>query len=376
MAAISTFGSALKTFSPERSFPTLRGHPPAIELGDELNIPPQLERPESGVELILPPEYRYIYVAAPLAYYLGATMVPGDRPLLRTTTGFEYPLDEPHDFDTQVERILKQVFVLDCVTRTEGYYPVALAERDALEPKLDIDFEHLYEQPLAEQIEQYLQIPYETIESQIPEWQLTSHVTLTPDSVEMLPYLVDDLAIIRSPQAETIPQSAVETIAVEDFFRDDEFTRGAEAQSSETVADSFVQPEATTSTCQAWVGDDTPVGANKIVPAAFKNRLDRSPSSGDISITVVCNDTAMDAERDAIDEIYGSRDELPFNIQIHYSLSTTALEDVLSTPTDFFHYIGHIDDGGFRCTDGTLDAGTLESVQVDAFFLNACQSYT
>jgi hypothetical protein len=39
MMAILTFRSALKTTSPERSFPTLRGHPPAIELNDRLEIP-------------------------------------------------------------------------------------------------------------------------------------------------------------------------------------------------------------------------------------------------------------------------------------------------------------------------------------------------
>ena len=35
MAAVSTFGSALKTTSSERSYPTLRGHPPTVELGED-----------------------------------------------------------------------------------------------------------------------------------------------------------------------------------------------------------------------------------------------------------------------------------------------------------------------------------------------------
>ncbi|MGA9401687.1 MAG: hypothetical protein WBV42_12570, partial [Haladaptatus sp.] len=39
MRAISLFGSALKTLSPERSYPTLRGHPPLIEYGEEFSAP-------------------------------------------------------------------------------------------------------------------------------------------------------------------------------------------------------------------------------------------------------------------------------------------------------------------------------------------------
>ena len=36
--ALSTLSSALKTTSVERSYPTLRGHPPALELGDALDV--------------------------------------------------------------------------------------------------------------------------------------------------------------------------------------------------------------------------------------------------------------------------------------------------------------------------------------------------
>ena len=77
MAAVSTFGSALKTASPERAYPTLRGHPPAIELGDELSIPDGLTFPDTDVTIVLPAELKSIYPAAPLAYYLGAKLVAG-----------------------------------------------------------------------------------------------------------------------------------------------------------------------------------------------------------------------------------------------------------------------------------------------------------
>ena len=39
MEAVSLFGNAVKTWSAERTFPTLRGHPPLIELDSEPNLP-------------------------------------------------------------------------------------------------------------------------------------------------------------------------------------------------------------------------------------------------------------------------------------------------------------------------------------------------
>ncbi len=39
MRALSTFGSALKMTTPDRAHPTLRGHPPLVELGDEFHVP-------------------------------------------------------------------------------------------------------------------------------------------------------------------------------------------------------------------------------------------------------------------------------------------------------------------------------------------------
>ena len=61
MGAVSLLGSALQTTSPERSFPTLRGHPPLIEPGEEFRVPDRVEPVDSGVRIVVPPEYRYLY---------------------------------------------------------------------------------------------------------------------------------------------------------------------------------------------------------------------------------------------------------------------------------------------------------------------------
>ncbi|WP_256684541.1 hypothetical protein [Halococcus qingdaonensis] len=369
MEAISTLGSALKTTTPERSYPTLRGHPPTIELADSLELA-GLEPPETGVTIEVPPEYESIYVAAPLSYYLGATIEPGIEPLLRTDRGFEQSLAGPQGFERTVARTLKQAFFMDCLTRTEGLYPVDLHERRVLEGKLGLDFPTLYEQPLAAQLETYLSIPYRTIAEHVPTWKLTANVAATADSIEHLSFVVADLAVVRSLTPATGPgemASAVERAT-------DEGGQFLDEPADIDIEEPFVRPEPADSLEQTWIGEGTPLGASKASLAAYHNRLERTPAEGDIEITVVCNDAAMADER-AVEASYGERADLPFDVTVAHDLTTDELADVLAARTDFLHYIGHVDDEGFACADGRLDARQLDSVGVDAFLLNACQSY-
>lgn len=138
MAAVSTFGSALKTTSPERSFPLNRGHPPQVEIGDRLDTDGVTE-PDTGVRIEVPPAFDAIYPVSTLAYYLGARVVPGGHPRLVTGEGFEYTFDYPDGFEPDVERVLKQVFLLDCVTRTEGKHGIEMHERNVLDERLDFN---------------------------------------------------------------------------------------------------------------------------------------------------------------------------------------------------------------------------------------------
>lgn len=377
LTAISAFGSALKTTSPERSYPTLRGHPPTIERGDRLDVPESLAPPETGVRIELPPEYRYAYVAAPLAYYLGTGLEPGDRARIVTDSGYVHPLGEGDAFERRVERSLKRAFFLDCVTRTEGLYPVDLHERRAIEDAVGLDFAVLYDRSLSSRLEAYLEVPHETVEPHVPDWKLTSHVAPTPESVETLPFLVNDLAVIRTPEGRRAAgdRAGTET-AVEGFLRGPDRTVGASAPSRPSASSpGYVEPETTDSLEQAWVGEETPMGASKATPEAYHNRLKRERSSGDIGIAVVCNDPTMDQERELVNSTYGSREELPFEVRIERDLTTAELAGVLETDLDFVHYIGHIDAGGFECSDGRLNAGTVEDIGIDAFLLNGCRSY-
>ena len=374
MAAVSTFGSALKTTSPERSFPSLRGHPPAVELGDRLDVPDSVESPETGISLELPPTRGAVYAAAPLAYYLGADVVAGPEPRLVTDTGFEYSLSSPKSFEENVERTLKRLFVLDCVTRTEGLYEIDLRARNDVEQYVDLDWGRLYERPLAEQVATYLEVPYALVEDVVPEWRLTVHVETTDETVEQLPFVVDDLAVVRT--ADTPDTAQPEAGSTAALTRNGVLTRSV-AGPTDAGAEkpAYVQPRSSGSLEQAWIGDRIPIGASKLTAAAFRNRLDRETTEGDISITIVLNDPRMREERDLVGDVYGDRENLPFDVRVRRDLTVEGLREAFGADRNFLHYIGHTERDGFECADGTLDASTLGSTGVDAFLLNACNSY-
>lgn len=383
MAAISTFGSALKSTSPEHSFPTLRGHPPLIELGDSHTIPDRIADRETDVTIEVPAKYDRIFPVAPLAYYLGAEVVQGEQPQIVTADGFTHGLEHAQGYESAIEQTLKQIFLLDCVTRTEGFYPVTLRERRELAADLEFDWGALYDRPIANRLEQYLSVPYERIAPHIPQWRLTAHVEPVSSTVEQLPFMVDDLAVVRTREiSETNPVPQYPAVAAgvsfgETFTRSvdstDETQRAATGNTEDETT--FVEFDSVDSLEQAWIGSGIPIGASKLTADAFFNRLDRNVEPGSISIQIVLNDSRMADEREVVENVYGDRDDLPFDVSVQRNLTVSEFEDTLQEDCDFLHYIGHTDADGFECTDGKLDVTTLEGVEVDSFLLNACRSY-
>ena len=366
MDAISLLGSALKTTGCERSFPNLRGHPPLVERGETFAVPDGIERPETDVQLVLPPDREHVYPATSLAYYLGAEVVPGTDSRL-VAGDFEYGLEGSDEYETTVSQVLRQVVFLDCLTRTEGYYEMDLHERQQVEPLVDMDFAALYDRPIAAQLREYLSVPYEALAPHVPEWPLTTDVVPTADNVDVLPFVARDLALVRCPDERETPAPVSPPSELTDFYRGS----GDDGPPTENV----VTTDPVETTGHAWVGDGYPLGGNKLTADACRRRVERdSPEQSTIEIRVVCNDPGMKAEG-IVSDLYGFRDLLEYDVDIDYGLTTDGLADLLGTSFDFLHYIGHVDDDGIRCPDGTLDLRTLDDVGVDAFLLNACRSY-
>ncbi|MFC6765333.1 hypothetical protein [Natrinema soli] len=378
MGAVSAFGSALKTTTPERAYPTLRGHPPRLELGDEFHIPDRFDQLEHNIQIEIPATLPYVFVVAPLAYYLGARVVSGQSPQIATERGYTYELKGLDDFELSVKQVLKQLFFLDCIVRTEGTTPLPLHERQAIEPLLDFDFKTTYNEPLAKRIETYLEIPYKTLKPHLPDWGFEIQLEPTEEHIQFLPFLANDLAVvnIQDITSEPTPSEPIAEQAIKDFTRDD-FVRSAQPYSvrgDTTVAESS-GPTKPSTIQQSWAGINDSEIVSTTPLSAYQNSIGRTPKDGPIEIDVICNDKDMREELESVNGTYGTREKLPFNTTVHYDLSTDILEDVLARDSDFLHYIGHIDEGGFQCTDGKLDAATVDSVGAKAFLLNACQSH-
>ena len=384
MRALTAAGSALKTRSCERAYPTLRGHPPAFEPADELSIPDAIELPNPDVEVWVPPKWEYIYPVAPLVFYLGATLRPGGPPVIEAGN-WSYPLAppgaDPDAFATSAHRTLQQVFFMDCLTRTEGLFEVDLDERRRLDG-IDLDFESLYDAPLEVQLRTYLDVPYERIEPALPKWHLCVDIEPTAQHVPVLPYLLDDLALIRSvdPPEPAEPDPEVDA-AVEDFLRT------SNSSSSPGDPEEFDRPDRwlieeemftldpAPALEHAYLGEGLPVRRNKASLETFERRLEYDGlTSEGIEVTIVCNDGSM-ADETAVEEYYGVHDLIQYSVDIEYELDREELATVLGQDVDLLHYVGHIDEEGFACSDGHFDASELDDIGVDTFLLNACNSY-
>ncbi len=387
MRALSAAGSALKATSCERSYPTLRGHPPTFGPAEELSIPSSLDPPDTNVQIRVPPTWEYIYPVAPLAFYLGASVRSGESPRIEAGN-WSFPLasadEDPTTFTERVHRTLQQVFFLDCLTRTEGLFQIDLDERRKLADALDLDFATLYDQPVDRQIRTYLDVPYAAIEDHLPSWHLCVDVQPSADHVEALPYLLDNFALIRCPEPRE-PAELDEEVdqAITAFVRDSDGQSAVTADSNgdsahgdvPSLEEEVFSPRPAPAIEQGYIGDGLPLGRNKLSIDSLERRLEYDGSKGEnISVKIVCNDQKM-SEEAVVEEFYGIHDFLQYNVDVAYDLTQEQLAAAFREDVDMLHYIGHNDDEGFECVDGKLDAFDLDDVGVETFLLNACKSY-
>ncbi|PSP48663.1 hypothetical protein BRC75_06095 [Halobacteriales archaeon QH_7_69_31] len=397
MEAMSVFGNGMKTWSPERTFPNRRGSPPLVEFGDESAFDTGHTPPDTGVEIRVPAEYEWVYPVAPLAHWLGATVQSGEEAVLETN-GETYQLGSAAGyqarspriaFEHHVRDILQYTFLLETAMRR--YFDRNPPTRDRVEAAgLGLDLNAMYDRPLAERLARQLEaLPLPAVEDVLerPDWQLTADVEPRADEATILPFLARDLAVVRA-----MPESRLNRLAspvdggtapsvdtgMDDMSAGDGNVAALASQSptaysgTEEVVRSL--PESP-SLSHAWAGQRVAEGAVSLSTESYLRRLENlADDTVQISIDIVINDEEMAAEEDVL-ELYGSRPELMVGVTSHKQLTTDELAGVLESDTDFIHYVGHVEEAGFRCQDGYLDVESVESVGPDMFLLNACSSY-
>jgi len=84
----------------------------------------------------------------------------------------------------------------------------------------------------------------------------------------------------------------------------------------------------------------------------------------------------MGREHTDVEAIYRQRaEDYALDLTVEKHLSVDELARVLESENDFVHYIGHCEEDGLRCPRGYLSATSLDTVETETFFLNACGSF-
>jgi hypothetical protein len=377
MTAISHLGSSIKEFSPERSWPRLRGHPPRIEVGDELTVPDHLERPETGIEVTIPPTYEAVYATAPLAYYLGATVTPGDRSALRTPSGLSYRLaTDAEPLADATERLLVQCFFLDTLTRVGGYYDFDRIDYEKVAPYLPFYPPDLYDEPVWRQVEEYLEVDFSDVAPHVPRWPVRATLRPVADDVSAIPYLLDDLALVRAAPDASATRStrewrirraghdAVDRYPCESLHREaPRAPTDAERRPVDTDYDAYTTAE-------------VPVTGGVLVPEAYRRRPDRPRWPVDETpVTVVCNDPDRRSEVERAVESLRDREPLPaLDVTLVDGATTAELRTTLESTAGVVHYVGSVTAAGFACADGRLDPASVETCEPTVVLVSGAET--
>ncbi|WP_435147019.1 hypothetical protein [Halobaculum sp. P14] len=373
-AALSAFSAGGRTTTPDRSFATMRGHPPHVEFDDDVAadgaIPASIRErtDDADVELTVPPELRYLFPLAPLAYYTGAAVrVDPDATPTLTIPGREEELDALPAFQRTVGSLLERVFYLDCLVRTAGPHGSSLSRRPVLD-ELGLDADDLYREPMARRLDAYLSVPFDDVRDRFPEWHLAMAVEPTYEHVRTLPHLVANVPHVTLPEATRLDEDEWLDRSLGDFYR------GA---AGDVASVELVRPTVGPGRTQGWLADGVPIDAFKTVPEAYENRADYLDDADEpTSIVAILNDSGMAEEHAQVAAHYRQRaEELTLDITVEEHLTADELADVFESRHDLVHYIGHCEADGLRCADGYLSVSSIDESNAQTFFLNACGSY-
>ncbi|GGL42981.1 hypothetical protein GCM10009037_28110 [Halarchaeum grantii] len=325
--ALPYLASGIKEWSCERSWPTLRGHPPRLERGGALAIPDALSRPETGVTIAVPETYAALYTVAPLVYYLGADVVPATDPEIRLKNGYTEPLGAPDGALTRrVRSLLGRCLFLDSLVRTAGYHSVDRQEYEAVAGNLPFYPPELYDAAIPEQLMEYLEVEAELLERYVPAWSYDVVLDAEPADAKLLPHVLNSVSPVRMREVGT----GVESI------------------------------------CDGYGSSPVPTGATHLSVAGFEHNLDAPPREvASERVALV----GVDAESDAMDALSATLTgtehrevEKPFDVKT-VEATREGVRTALETEAYGFVHIGvPLTDAGFVCADGVLRPEDVEEV--------------
>lgn len=364
--AIESFGAAHATTTVARSAPAMRARPPALAFDAARDATrAAADGPDTGVELVVPPDLGTLFAVAPLSYYLSASVrLDADTTpqILAPDVDVRRELGAPA---RDAASLLERTFWLDCLVR------LAAAGRRTAETglldRLGIDAVETAERPIDARLRTYLDVSYDAVRDDLPEWPLSMYVDPTVENARALPAILDRLGHVYPPESTALDGRELLKRSLDAFYRSD---------ATGTAAVDVVEPRLRDGRAHGWLAEGTPVDAFKTTPAAYANDRATSVDGDRLSVAVVLNDAAMASEHTRVADIYRERAaDVPMDVTLREELTRAELATVFERDHDFVHYIGHCETEGLRCTDGALAAAELDASNARTFFLNACESY-
>jgi hypothetical protein len=386
MQAISTFGPSMDLTTPQRSFPSLRSRPPQLEEGDALDLN-GFEQASGEVEIAVPATFEAVFPTAPLAFYSNARVVQNDTPHL-SVNGRTWSLPAVGSgYVDEVYRLLCLIVGLDTIARERSKYGFleetkTSGEGGRIARRSGRDFAEIGQQPLPDRIEAYLDIPRELYEDDIPDLESTYHVADVGAGIRTLANAAHRLYGVRmAPHTDTGQSgSTEEPIPANSLFR--ESSDRLEPQ-SESASPGSTEPQKNIDWCRIKEtdayhqhlvsgGEAIALNAITLTPEAAMAAARPQPRDGSLRVATVCTDERMSEEL-SVTEGYDDRIS-DVDLDVVKGATKEELRDVLESPYDYLHYIGHASPDGLKCSDGWLDIRTLENTQVRVAVLNACRS--
>lgn len=331
MEAVSHLGSSIKEFSAERSWPSLRGHPPRIQIGDSLSIPPSIQKPDTGIRITVPPNLADIYRIAPLVFYLGATVEPGDTATLHLDTGYSEPFEKRDGtIEPAVDELLRRCLFLDTLVRMGGYYSMLRYEYDAIGDDLPFYPPSLYDRSISEQVMEYLEVPYEQIEPYVPTWSMTATLRSRIDDAALLTHVCNVLGTVHVENE--IPAKRSARTRVFD-------AEGIDGYSAGTI----------------------PPGGTALSTPGFERGLAyKHPKEETVSFGLILDDTTQaQSVRAAVE----SESTLVTTEQVEIVEVPTqeAVTALLEADHDFVYCVPPVTEGAIKCIDGHVSKDHRES---------------
>jgi hypothetical protein len=330
MTAASYLGSSIKEWSAERSWPTLRGHPPAIEVGEELRVPDDLSIPETDVSVAVPRDTADVLRVTPLAHYFGAEVVPGDRAEIRLGNQYVEPLGSGAELEQSVEKLLAHALVLDSLVRIGGYYSMRRYEYDELAPELPFYPPELYDEPIHRQLMEYLEVPYETVLPYAPDWLAVGNLRPEAVDAEAVPYLLNGLYPVH------------------------------------VSADGLADDSSPAGPVQITTNRTVPRGLAVLSDAARRRSRDhvRQPA-GEASLVFVGHPSPSPAQFEAVDWERFELEGTP-TVSVRQSVTREELRSLLAQSHAYVHFGHRVSETGFVCSDGILPFDDLPNGGVGA----------